>query len=234
MKKILTTQIGTCNCDITPKTKIMKTKLLIIFLVTICSVTLRSQTSEKITGFSDIRFSYFLSSMSAGGYHFKKGETIIPYGTGLELTYNLSKRFSTDFGIGFRTTGKRIVDSFIMSEFGYSGPIHNESRDIYLDIPVHIRFKLLNTRPFKIFIASGPKGTITHVNYYYNPGYDGQEQRYKGTTFSAGIDFGIIESLKINNRAGIFISQFYGYYLTGDLSELEFIDLKIGLTYYFK
>jgi hypothetical protein len=216
------------------KTRTMKTRLLIIFLITISSVTLRSQTSEKLTGFSEVKLSYILSSMSAGGYHFKKGETIIPYGTGLEFTYNLSKRFSSDFGIGFRTTGKRIVDSFVISEFGYSGPVHNESRDIYLDIPVHIKFILLNSNPFKIFVASGPKGTITHVNYYSNPGYNGQEQRYKGTTFSAGIDFGISESLKINNKTGIFFSQFYAYYLTGDLSELESIDLKIGLTYNFK
>lgn len=211
----------------------MKFGLLIIFLFTISSVTIRSQTSEKLTGYSEIRFSYCVSSMSAGGYHFKKGETIIPYGTGLELTYNLSIRVSSDFGIGIRTTGKRIVDSFVISEFGYSGPIHKESRESYLDIPVHIKFRLLNTTPFKIFISSGPKGTITHVYYYYNPGYNGQEQRYKGSSFSAGIDFGISESLKISNKTGIFFSQFYGYYLAGDLSELESIDLKIGLTYSF-
>jgi hypothetical protein len=212
----------------------MKTRLLIIFLVSLSSVTLRSQTSGKLTGFSEIKLSYILSSMSAGGYHFKKGETIIPYGTGFELTYNLSKRVSSDFGIGFRTTGKRIIDSFVISEFGYSGPVHNESRESYLDIPVHIKIRLLNTEPFKIFIASGPKGTITHVNYYSNPGYNGQEQRFKGTTFSAGIDFGVSEYLKINNKTGIFFSQFYGYYLTGGLSELESIELKVGLTYSFK
>jgi hypothetical protein len=220
--------------NITPEAIIMKTRLLIIFLIAINSVSVKSQISEKLTGFSDIKLSYNLSSMSAGGDHFKKGETIIPFGAGLELTYNLSKRFSSDFGIEFRTTGKRIADSFIISEFGYSGPVHNESRDIYFDTPVHIKFKLFNTRPFKIFLESGPKGTITHVNYYSNPGYNGQEQRYKRTTFSAGIDFGISESLKITNKIGIFTSQFYGYYLTGDLSELEAIDLKIGLIYDFK
>jgi hypothetical protein len=211
----------------------MKARMLIVFLVIIGSFSVKSQTSEKFAGFSYIKLSYNVSSMSAGGDHFKKGETIIPFGTGLEINYNLSKRFSFDFGFEFRTTGKRIIDSFIISEFGYSGPVHLESRDIYFDIPVHLKFKVINTRPFKIFIASGPKGTITHVSYYSNPGYNGRENRYKGATFSSGIDFGMSESLKITNKIGIFTSQFYGYYLTGDLSELESVDLKAGLIYNF-
>ncbi len=139
--------------------------------------------------------------MSAGGEHFRRNETLIPFGLGLELTYNLSKRFSTNIGIELRTTGKRTIDSFIISEFGgYSGPIHHEYRDIYLDIPLHINYKLLNTRPFKILISTGPKETFYFYNDYRNPGYDGKEHREKGTTFSTALDFGLIETLKISRQ----------------------------------
>ncbi len=200
----------------------------------ICSIPVRSQTVEKLRGFSDLKFSYNISSMSAGGYHFQKNETIIPYGIGSDLTCNLSKRFSASIGIELRTTGKRSLDSFIISEWGYSGPIHHESRDIYLDIPLHINYKILNTKPFKILISSGPKGTVSFFNDYYNPGYDGKEQRLKRTNFSGGLDFGLIETLKIFKKVGIFSSQYYGYYLIGHFCELETIDLKIGLIYNFK
>ncbi|RPI68345.1 MAG: hypothetical protein EHM47_14605 [Ignavibacteriales bacterium] len=212
----------------------MKTKSVIIILILVCSISLKSQTMEKTTGFSDMKFSYIISSMSAGGNHFEINETMIPIGIGWEMTYNLSKRFSTNIGIEFRTTGKRILDSFVISEWGYSGPIHNEYRDIYLDIPFHINYKILNTRPFKVHLSSGPKETFYFYNNYYNPGYDGKEHRLKGTTSSTGLDFGLIETLKIFKQFGIFSSQYYGYYLFGHFSELESVDLKVGLTYNFK
>ena len=212
----------------------MKTKSAVIVLILISSIV-KSQTPEAVRGFSDIKFSYNISSMSAGGEHFRRNETMIPYGLGSELTYNLGKRFSTSIGIEIRTTGKRTIDSFIISEFGgYSGPIHNESRDIYLDIPLHFNYKLLNTRLFKILISSGPKETVYFYNDYMNPGYDGLEHRGKGTTFSTALDFGLIETLKISKQIGIFVSQHYGYYVMGHFSELESVDLKAGLTYYFK
>ena len=212
----------------------MKAGLLIVIFISISSASVLSQAQVKAGGLSDIKLAYSVSSMSAGGYHFKKGETIIPYGIGSEMTFNLSKRFSYDFGIVFRTTGKRVTDSFVISEFGYSGPVHYESLESYLDIPVHIKFRTLNTRPFKMFLALGPRGTLTHVNYYSKPGLNGQENRYKGTTFSTGLDFGITENLKITKKTGIFASQSYGYYLMGDLKELEIFDLKTGLVYFFK
>ncbi|MFZ0280565.1 MAG: hypothetical protein WAL29_02865 [Bacteroidales bacterium] len=213
----------------------MKTKSAVIFLILISSSAVKSQTPEEVRGFSDIKFSYDISSMSAGGEHFRRNETLIPFGLGLELTYNLSKRFSTNIGIELRTTGKRTIDSFIISEFGgYSGPIHHEYRDIYLDIPLHINYKLLNTKPFKILISTGPKETFYLYNDYRNPGYDGKEHREKGTTFSTALDFGLIETLKISKKFGIFVSQYYSYYVIGQFSELESVDLKAGLTYYFK
>ena len=212
----------------------MKTKLLIIIFLVLAYNSVNSQTSDKITGFSDIKLSYNISSMSAGGDHFKKDETIIPFGVGLELNYILGKRYSIILGIEFRTTGQRIEDSYIYSWFGYSGPIHHESKDVFFDIPIHFNYAILNTKPFNINITTGPKGTIEHLNDYYNPGYDGKENRFKGYSFSVGLDIGLIQWVQISRKIGIFTSQQYEYYIIGPLSDLETIDLKIGLTYNFK
>jgi hypothetical protein len=209
----------------------MKKKSLILILLTTFTTLGYSQTSDKKSGFTEVRLSYILSSMSAGGDHFRKDETIIPYGTGLELIFNFSKRFSSDFSIVFRTTGKRIQDTFVISELGYSGPIYHEYTDIHFEIPVHFNFNILNTKPLKILLFSGPKGTVFNSKGHYNPGYGGKEDRYNVNSFGAGLDFGLTEYLKITKKIGIFTSQFYGYYLTGNYSECETLNFKIGLTY---
>lgn len=211
----------------------MKTKTFIVVLILVNTIPLKSQTANKIRGFNDIKFSYNISSMSAGGNHFEKDETMIPFGTAWELSYNLSKRFSTDIGIGFRSTGKRIIDGFVISEWGYSGPIHNEYRDIYLDIPLHVNYKILNTKPFKVLVSAGPRETFNFYDYYYNPGFDGKEKRLKGANSSTGLDLGLIETLRISKKFGVFSSQFYGYFLKGHFSEMEAIYLKLGVTWKF-
>jgi len=212
----------------------MKTKWVFIIIITIFSIVGKSQTPERITKFTDFRISYNISSMSAGGDHFAKGETIIPFGAGFEITYSLSKRFSSDFGIEFRSTGNRIEDSFIFARIPeYSGPFHHEYIDVYLDFPIHFNYELLNAKHFKFHLSFGPKATIYFFKDYYNPGRIGIVDRYKGSSFSSGIDFRTIEWIKISRKIGIFSSQCYGYYLFGDLRKLESIDLKFGLTYNF-
>jgi len=209
----------------------MKIKSLIIIIFAIFSAVGKSQTSERIAGFTDFRIFFNISSMSAGGDHFAKGETIIPFGAGFEINYNLSKRFSSDFGIEFRSTGNRIEDSFIFSRPGFSGPFYHEYNNVYLDIPIHFNYELLNTKYFKLHITFGPKATIYFFKHYFNPGHNGIIGRFNGSSFSSGIDFRTIEWIKISKKVGIFTSQCYGYYLFGNLSKLESIVLKLGLTY---
>lgn len=213
----------------------MKTRLLIIILLVLITKTTISQTSEKNTGFSDIKLSYALSSMSAGGDHFIKDETMIPFGIAFETNYSLSKKLSFSLGLEYRTAGNRITDSFIISDFGgYSGAIHIENRDIFLDIPLHLNFKVLNTKPFNIMISAGPKETINNSKYYSNPDRSGKEQRFTNTNWSTALDFGIIENVRIYKNIGVFASQFYGYYFIGGLESLESYDLKFGLLFNFK
>lgn len=209
----------------------MKARYLIIILLTICVAPGYSQASGKQSGFTDIRLSYIISSMSAGGGHFRKGESIIPYGAGLELTFKLNKRFSFDVGSGVRTHWKRIYQSSVISWRGYSGPVYHEDKSCHIDIPVHINFKILNTKPLKITIFTGPKGTVFNFRGYFDPDYSGRTYTYHGNSFSAGLDFGLTESLRITGRLGIFASQYYGYYLLGNYSECETINFKIGMLY---
>ena len=213
----------------------MKTRLLIIIFLVLVSKTAISQTSEKNTGFSDMKLSFALSSMSAGGDHFIKDETMIPFGIAFETNYYLSKKLSFSLGLEYRTTGNRITDSFMISDFGgYSGAIHIENRDIFLDIPMHLNFKILNTKPFNILISAGPKETINNSKYYSNPDRNGKEQRFTKTEWSTALDLGIIENVRIYKNIGVFASQFYGYYLIGGLENLESYDLKFGLIFNFK
>jgi len=209
----------------------MKTGWLIIIVFVISLTSGYSQTSDKQSRFTDIRLSYIISSMSAGGGHFRKDETIKPYGAGLELTFNLSRRFSFDFGTGFRTQGRRIYQSSIISFRGYSGPVYHECVDSYIDFPVHLHCRILNTRPLKITIFTGPKGTIFDFRGYFDPDNFGRTYSYQGNSFSAGLDFGLTECLRITERLGILTSQYYGYYLLGNYSECETVNFKMGLIY---
>jgi hypothetical protein len=213
----------------------MKTRLLILILLVLVTKIAISQTSEKNTGFSDIKLSYALSSMSAGEDQFVKNESKIPFGIALETNYSLSKKLSFSFGIEYRTTGNRITDSFMISDFGgYSGVIHIENKDLFLDIPMHLNFKVLNTKPFNIMISAGPKETINYSKYYGNPDRSGKEQRFTNTSWSTALDFGIIENVKIYKNIGVFASQFYGYYFIGGLETIGSYDLKFGLLFNFK
>ena len=170
--------------------------------------------------------------MSAGGDHFVKNETIIPYGLGFEAEYNISKHLSIDIGTEFRTTGNRISDSFIISEFGgYSGPIHTENRDTYLDIPLHISYKIVNAKCFGVLLSGGYKATLEHLNYYSKTNV---ESRFKITKLSSGLEFGLVEKIMLIQKFGVFFSQYYDYYLTGVLDHLEAFDLKAGICFNIK
>ena len=138
---------------------LMKIKLIFIVIVAIFSTVGKSQTSERITGFSDFRIFFNVFSISAGGDHFAKGETIIPFGAGFEINYSLSKRFSSDFGVEFRTTGNRIEDSFIFAFIPeFSGPYHHEYIDAYLDIPIHLGYQMEVLKP----------PCCTHCNMFFS------------------------------------------------------------------
>jgi hypothetical protein len=209
----------------------VKTKSLTIFCL-IVLITCNLQAQDEKNGFSDIKLSYNISSISAGGNHFSTGETLLPFGAGLEFVYYLGKRTYVNLGFIFKTSGNQTQIGEVISEFGsYSGPVYREYKQIFFDIPIQIQYKLIKTKPLDIYLSSGFVSTIYNYKSYNNPDFDGKVGESKDNSFNSGLEIGLIECIKINEKIELFTSQFYGYYLFGNLKEIMTIDLKIGLKY---
>ena len=125
----------------------------------------------------------------------------------------------------------KIIYSGLAWDGVYSGPTYYELGDTYINIPAHINYKLLDTKPFKFLISSGPKFTINYNRYYQNPGWDGLEHDYSGFNIDAGLEIGLIEWIKITDKLGIFASQYFGYYFFVSFGDMEYNNFNIGLTY---
>ncbi|GAH56375.1 unnamed protein product, partial [marine sediment metagenome] len=149
----------------------MKTTLLCSILFTIIIIPGYSQDSDEIQRLSDMRLSYGASFIAGEAILLNSG-SLVPYGIGLNLTLNLSKRINSDFGIAIMTTDKSIYDTrgIIVYDSHFSPQIYYEWRDIYINIPVHINYKLLDYEPFKFLISAGPELIIRNHRCYQNPG----------------------------------------------------------------
>jgi hypothetical protein len=206
--------------------------LLLVFLVMFANITL---AQDKKKGFSDIRFSYIFSSVSAEANTFENSETLIPYGIGLETTYSLNTRLKTELGMSFKTTGKVIDDGYIIRESeGYSGPIHMEYIRNYFEIPLHLHYDILSPKSFNITLISGFKASFINLKSDNSPNWNGYVGHTQSNWFGVSLDIGVEEGLKISNKFGIFSSQVFGYYIIGDYKNLFSIDLKLGLKYNLK
>jgi hypothetical protein len=209
----------------------MKTKSFILFLILANSIQLKSQTSEKITGFTDIKLSYTVSFISDDPF-------FTPFGSGLELGYSLGNRFSFDFGFTIKPTKKLIKDNLQWGDWGFTSTrTHSEVSAFFMDFPVHFNYQLIKTKPFKLLISAGPRTTYFDTEYILTRTYDDQEPLFyksERNNISVGLDFGIVEFIKLSDKIGVFASQYYGHYLIGASKGFESTDLKIGLTYCFK
>ena len=194
-----------------------------------------SQNQDDSQRSLDFRLSYGVSFISGDGQILLNTGALVPYGIGLNLALNLNSRITSDFGLTFMFTDKTIYDTRGLIIYdGYSKPMYGEWRDFYINIPIHINYKLLDFKPFKFLMSAGPELIINHHRYYFNPGWDGLEHNGSESRLGAGLEFGLIEWIKVTNKVGIFASQYYGKLFIGDLKNTESVDLKIGLTYRFK
>lgn len=169
--------------------------------------------------------------MTAGGFHFKKNDTLIPYGFGLETSILSYNRISIDFGLEFRSTGTYGGWGIMYSDpFGYSGPVYEETKRSYIDIPIHVSFKIINSNLFKFSIVAGSKTTYEKSYHYI---MTDQASTVNRNSFNTGIDLVLVETIKIYNRINLFSSQFRNKYI-GEMHFLKTIDLKFGLLINFK
>jgi hypothetical protein len=209
----------------------MKTRISLFILIFILPGIVKSQEISKITYFSDLKFSYNISSMTAGGFHFKKNDSLIPFGFGVESSVLSIKRFSVDFGFEFRTTGTYGGEGFMYTDpIGYSGPFYYEMRRTYLDIPFHINYKIINSNLFKFNIVAGLKTTYEKSYYFMMTDH---ASTVNSDSFNTGIDLGFVEIIKIYDKINFFAGQFRNKYI-GEMHFQKTIDLKFGLLISFK
>lgn len=211
----------------------MKPKMLALFILISYAHIVLAQDEKN--GFSDIRFSYILSSISAGENFFKNDDTKIPYGIGIETTYNLNKRLNLSIGVSFKTTGLLTIDGFRIGEFGgYSGPIHIELRRHYFDIPLHLHYAILDHRSFEVSLIAGFKESFIKIVSENAPDNNGIYGHTKVNWSGTSYDMGIAEGLRLTDRFGLIASQVCGYYFIGNIKPVLVIDLQFGLKYVLK
>jgi hypothetical protein len=87
----------------------MKARFLLVIFLSFWSTMVNSQMKNKISILDDIKLSYNISSMTAGGDYFKRHESLIPYGTSLEASILSFKRFSLEIGFEYRNSGNQLL-----------------------------------------------------------------------------------------------------------------------------
>jgi hypothetical protein len=180
----------------------MKARFSLVILLSFWSSVLISQMKNEISILDEIKLSYSISSMTAGGDYFKRHESLIPYGTSIEASILNFKRFSLDFGFEYRNSGNQIIDGMMFSDpGGYSGPFHQESQNQYFDLFSHFSFKVLKTNFFNIQIMAGPKTTFEKSKFLMRTD---EENILKSSMTNVGLDLGLIETFKISDKFYLF------------------------------
>lgn len=203
----------------------MKIKILLVITI-LLPILVKAQVSKEISVFNNVKISYSVSSMTPGGFHFKRYDSLIPYGVALETSLLSIKRFSFDFGLQFRTTGNQHTDGIMFTDpIGYSGLFHEENIRSYFDIPLHLGYNVFKSDFFNLQIVVGSKTTYEKSRHYI---FTDKATTTTKESFNTGVDIGLVETIKIYNKVNFFASQFRNKYI-GEMSFLKTIDLKFGL-----
>jgi hypothetical protein len=203
----------------------MKTKILLFVTVVSLPIALKAQDLKDFSFFNNIKICYVVSSMAPGIGHFKRHDTLIPYGLGLETSLINIKRFSLDFGLQYRTTGNQGSDGIMFTDNGYSGPFHQENYQFYLDVPIHLSYEVFNYRFLKISILAGSRTTYQKSRYFTVTDH---ESTLTSDSWNTGYEFGITETFNVFKGLNLYASQSRNKYI-GSKSFLRTIDLDFGL-----
>ncbi len=214
----------------------MRTKLILSFLILVIRVPGYSQNQNGLN-LSDLKLSYGTSFLVHQNPVFI-GEDYIPYGIGLSFNLDLNKRLSSDIGLTFRTTGKLNYNGSML--FGDQiltiNPFvdyHHEHTDNFFNVPIHINYSVTDLNRFGLLISFGPVLSLHNYDYYANPNFWGEVQRSSGSNFGIGWDLGLIEGIKLTQKLGLFSSQYLECLFISKFSNLQSLNLNLGLTYSF-
>jgi hypothetical protein len=201
-------------------------RIMFLGITIILSLLAKAQISNEISVFNDFKISYIVSSMTPGGFHFKRNDSLIPFGVGLETSVLSFKRFSFDVGLQYRTTGNVHGYGIMFTDpIGYSGPFYEERSRTYFDIPLHLGYNVFKSDFFNLQIVVGSKTTYEDSRNYV---FTDIATRTSRNSWNTGVDIGLVEKIKIYNKVNFFASQFRNKYI-GEKSFLRTIDLKFGL-----
>lgn len=204
----------------------MKTNLLVSVILIMMVTPSMSQSATR--GFSRIKINYNLSFISQDPFTTKTG-------FGIVTDYSLSNKVFVEAGIIIKPTKKEILD--------YDSPgflpfpkthTHSEMTALYIDMPVHLNYNIINLEIFSFSLSAGPRLFYLNTSHDLSRTYDNMDPIYyklNRNNLNLGIDLGFVENFNISSRIGIFASQHYGQAFLGFSDGFESTDLNIGIAY---
>ena len=208
----------------------MRNKLFFLIIGVIISVSSLSQTSNSTKGFAEVRLNYHLSFISQDPFTTKMG-------IALGSTYSFNNRFFIDAAIVIKPTKKEVHDYDAIGDWGfYNMHTHRELTSFFMDIPIHVNYKVLNFKSFSFFLSSGTRLFYLNTSHELIRTVDNQDPFYykeKRNNLNMGLDLGFVQKLAITEKIGLFASLHYGQALLGYSKGFESTDLDFGITYKF-
>jgi hypothetical protein len=209
----------------------MRIKFFSAAIWVMISISSLSQTSNSIKGFSELKLNYNLSFISEDPFTTNMGLSI-------GSTYTLNKNFSINAGFVIKPTKKEIADyDFVGDWIVVNTHTHQELTAFFIDIPIHVDYKLFNIKSFSFFLSSGPRLFYLNTSHELIRTTDNQEPLYyksKRNNLNLGLDLGFVQKFMITGRIGLFAAQHYGQALLGYSKGFESTDLDFGMTYKLK
>jgi len=209
----------------------MRNKLFFITIGVMICISSLSQTSNSSKGISEVKLNYNLSFISQDPFTTKMG---IAFGS----TYSFNNRFFIDAAIVLKPTKKEVHDFDVIRDWIQNDMhVHQELTAFFMDIPIHVNYKVLNFKSFSFFLSSGPRLFYLNTSHELFKTFDNHDPFYyneKQSNLNLGLDLGFVQKLSITDKLGLFASQHYGQALLGYNKGFESTDLDFGITYKIK
>jgi hypothetical protein len=209
----------------------MRNKLFFMTIGVIINVSSLSQTTNSTRGFSEVKLNYNLSFISQDPFTTKMG-------IALGSTYFFNNRFFIDAGFVIKPTKEEVHDYDVIGDWGfYNMHEHRELKALFMDIPIHVNYKVLNFKSFSFSLSLGTRLFYLNTSHELIRTIDNQDPFYykeKRNNLNLGLDLGFVQKFAITEKIGLFASQHYGQALLGYSKGFESTDLNFGITYRIK
>ncbi|MFT4522750.1 MAG: hypothetical protein ACI8ZN_001700 [Bacteroidia bacterium] len=211
----------------------MKYPILIFFCL--CNILrTNAQTEQQEFRIIEVYINYDWSLVSTG---FGVYWIAPPLAQGIDAGFQFysNKRWSSTLGLSHRKTGTVEFNGFRNPSFGggdpFVGPVHIKYLEIFIDVPLWMRYNVINNARFKLGLASGARLNFYHFKYFAAPNWDGEEVSRKSTDFNIGLDVGLAQSFKIYKDMSLISSQTVSNYFKGELNNVASFEARLGFSF---